>query len=64
MIFSIFPALSAALVGLDQSEIVTIPSLPDAAEREAFTAARIALGPKLSLAHPAERYRATKRWAA
>lgn len=49
--------VDAALAGLDQGELVTIPSLPDAAEWDAVTAARRALWPKLSRDHAAERYR-------
>ncbi len=49
--------VDAALVGLDQREAVTIPSLPDAAEFEAFTNARLALAPNLSRNHAAARYR-------
>jgi uncharacterized protein len=56
--------VDAALAGLDQGELVTIPSLPDAAEWEAFTAARLALGPNLSRDHPAERCRTVERSAA
>jgi len=49
--------VDAALAGLDQKELVTIPSLPDVGEWEHFEAARLALGSKLSRAHPAERYK-------
>ena len=45
----------AALAGLDQGELVTIPSLPEAADWEAFTAARLGLGPNLSHDHPVDR---------
>ncbi len=48
--------VDAALVGLDRGELVTIPSLPDAADWEAFTAARMKLGPNLSRQHAAARY--------
>jgi short-subunit dehydrogenase len=48
--------VDAALAGLDQGELVTIPSLPDASEWEAFNAARLALAPNLSHNHPADRY--------
>jgi len=50
--------VDAALSGLDQGEIVTIPSLPDAGEWERFNAARLAMGPNLSRKVPADRYRA------
>lgn len=43
--------------GLDRGETVTIPSLPDMAEWEAYEAARHNMIPKLSLSSPAERYR-------
>ncbi|GAA4745562.1 SDR family oxidoreductase [Sphingomonas daechungensis] len=49
--------VDAALSGFDQGEFVTIPSLPDASEWEAFDAARTALLPNLSRSEPAERYR-------
>ena len=50
--------VGAALVGLDRGESVTIPSLPDAADWEAYEAARQKLIPNLSLKVPAARYRA------
>jgi short-subunit dehydrogenase len=53
--------VDAALAGLDQGEVVTIPSLPDRAEWEALTAARLRMAPNLSRRHPAERYRATEK---
>ena len=56
--------VDAALARLDQGELITIPSLSDAADWEAFTAARLALGPNLSRDHPAERYRPAERSAA
>jgi uncharacterized protein len=49
--------VDAALVGLDRHELVTIPSLPDIAEWEAYTAARLRLGPNLSRDHAADRYK-------
>jgi uncharacterized protein len=48
--------VDAALAGLDQGEIVTIPSLPDKAEWDAFDAARRAMSGKLSSTVPARRY--------
>ena len=48
--------VDAALAGLDQGETVTIPSLPDKAEWDAFEAARQAMSGKLSSAVPAHRY--------
>jgi short-subunit dehydrogenase len=51
--------VDAALAGLDQGEAVTIPSLPDVADWEAYTEARLRLGPNLSRKHAAGRYRAS-----
>ncbi|HEY4042556.1 MAG TPA: SDR family oxidoreductase [Rhodopila sp.] len=48
--------VDAALAGLDQGELVTIPSLPDKAEWDAFDAARRAMSARLSSAVPARRY--------
>ena len=49
--------VDAALSGLDMGEAVTIPSLPDPADWSRFDDARLALGPNLSLAHAADRYK-------
>jgi short-subunit dehydrogenase len=49
--------VDASLSGLDQGETVTIPSLPNAADFEAFTQARLVLSPNLSRNHAAPRYR-------
>lgn len=48
--------VDASLAGLDQHELITIPSLPDIADWEKFEAARKALGPNLSRRKPAARY--------
>jgi len=48
--------VDAALAGLDQGEIVTIPSLPDKAEWDAYEAARRSMSGRLSSAVPAARY--------
>jgi short-subunit dehydrogenase len=48
--------VDAALAGLDQGEIVTIPSLPDVAEWIAFDTARRVISGRLSAAVPAARY--------
>lgn len=48
--------VDAALAGLDQGELVTLPSLPELADWNAFEAARAALGPNLSHALPAAHY--------
>ena len=49
--------VDAAIAGFFQGEVITIPSLPDIADWDAFEAARRALGPNLSRAEPAARYR-------
>lgn len=48
--------VDAALAGFDAGELVTIPSLPDVADWQAFEAARFKLLPNLSRNGPAERY--------
>jgi short-subunit dehydrogenase len=48
--------VDTALAGLDQGEIVTIPSLPDKAEWDAFETARHAMSGRLSSVVPAPRY--------
>ncbi|GGC69219.1 SDR family NAD(P)-dependent oxidoreductase [Undibacterium terreum] len=50
--------VDASLLGLDRRELITIPSLPDAADWDAYDAARKHLGPNLSHKHPAKRYQA------
>jgi short-subunit dehydrogenase len=49
--------VEAALAGLDQGELVTIPSLPDPADWDAYEAARQKLVPSLSLSALPARYR-------
>jgi short-subunit dehydrogenase len=49
--------VDAALAGFDEGELITIPSLPDAADWSAFVAARHALGPNLSKSSAAARYK-------
>ena len=49
--------VDAALAGLDQGELVTIPSLPEAADWHAYEAARQKLIPNLSLSVSPARYR-------
>jgi hypothetical protein len=51
--------VDAALVGFDRGEVVSIPSLPDVAEWDAYEGARQAMSGRLSSATPAERYRQT-----
>jgi short-subunit dehydrogenase len=48
--------VDAALSGLDQGELITIPSLPDAAHWDAFVAARLVMAPNLSKSKAASRY--------
>lgn len=48
--------VDAALSGLDQGEFVTVPSLPDAADWQAYESARQALFPNLSRTSAAARY--------
>jgi short-subunit dehydrogenase len=48
--------VDAALVGLDQGEFVTLPSLPEVADWQAYESARQALFPNLSRSSPAGRY--------
>jgi short-subunit dehydrogenase len=48
--------VDASLAGLDQGEFVTIPSLPNAADWDAYEAARKTLQPNLSHKEPAKRY--------
>lgn len=50
--------VDAALVGFDRREAITIPPLPDAAQWDAFAAARQAMLPNFRQEHPAVRYRA------
>jgi uncharacterized protein len=48
--------VDAALAGLDQGELVTIPALPDKEEWDRFEAARRDMSTRLSRANPAARY--------
>jgi uncharacterized protein len=50
--------VDAALAGFDHGELVTIPSLPEVADWDAFERARQALGPNLSHSKPAKRFHA------
>jgi len=58
MVMEVGEMVDAALAGFDQGELVTIPSLSNAADWEAVVAARGALGPNLSLSKAAARYKA------
>jgi short-subunit dehydrogenase len=57
MIMEVGEMVDAALAGFDQRELVTIPSLPDAEDWDAFVKARAALGPNLSRNQAAARYK-------
>ncbi|WP_249676718.1 SDR family NAD(P)-dependent oxidoreductase [Pseudomonas abieticivorans] len=48
--------VDAALAGFDQGEVISIPSLPEVGQWEAFVAARHVMGPNLSLSTAAKRY--------
>jgi short-subunit dehydrogenase len=50
-------AVDAALAGLDQGELVTLPSVPEASAWQAYEDARQRLIPYLSRSEPAARYR-------
>ena len=50
--------VDAALAGLDQGELITIPSLPDVADWNDYEGARQKLMPNLSRSNPASRYAA------
>jgi short-subunit dehydrogenase len=56
LVMSVDDLVDAALAGLDQGELATLPSLPQLADWNAFQSARTALGPNLSRSQPAERY--------
>ncbi|MBC9250285.1 SDR family oxidoreductase [Pseudomonas alcaligenes] len=57
MIMEVGEMVDAALAGFDQGELVTIPSLPDAADWQALVSARAKLGPNLSRNSAAARYK-------
>jgi short-subunit dehydrogenase len=57
MIMEVDEMVDAALAGFDQGEFATIPSLPDPADWDSFTKARLALGPNLSHDTAAARYK-------
>lgn len=57
MVMGVDEMVDAALAGFDRGELITIPSLPDPADWEAFNAARLALGPNLSKDRAAARYK-------
>jgi len=55
-VMDVHDMVDAALAGFDAGEVVTIPSLPDAADWQAYEAARQKLLPNLSRNRPAARY--------
>lgn len=57
MIMEVGEMVDAALAGFDQGELVTIPSLPEAADWQALVDARGKLGPNLSHSRAAARYK-------
>lgn len=57
MIMGVDDMVDAAIAGFDQGELVTIPSLPDAADWDAALAAKAKLYPNLSRSEPAARLR-------
>jgi short-subunit dehydrogenase len=57
MIMEAGEMVDAALAGFDQGEFATIPSLPDPADWDAFTTARLNLSPNLSHDKAAARYK-------
>lgn len=56
ILMDVHDLVDAALAGFDAGEVVTIPSLPDVADWQAFEAARLKLLPNLSRNAPAARY--------
>lgn len=56
MVMEVGEMVDAALRGLDLGETITIPSLPDNADLDAYRTARAALRPNLSRKHAAPRY--------
>jgi hypothetical protein len=57
MVMHVDEMVDASLAGFDQGELVTIPSLPDAADWDNFIKARQVLGPNLSHNQPAPRFK-------
>jgi len=55
MVMNVDEMVDAAIAGFDQGEFVTIPSLPDMADWEAYETAREKLRPNLSRSSPATR---------
>ena len=59
IVMPVHALVDAALAGLEQGELVTIPSLPELSDWTAFDQARKTLAPKLSRSVPAARYGTT-----
>jgi len=57
MVMEVGEMVDAALAGFDQGELITIPSLPNAADWDAYVAARLVLTPNLSKDKAAARYK-------
>jgi len=60
IVMSVEDLVDAALVGLDQGELVTIPGLHDGDEWTRFEAARRAISQRFGNSVPAQRYRSAK----
>jgi len=58
MVMEVDEMVDAAVAGLDLGEAVTIPALPEIVQWNALQAARLAMGPYLSLKSSAQRYKA------
>ena len=56
MLMEVDEMVDAALAGLDQGELISIPSLPDPADWQAYEKARLHMAPRLSLKRAASRY--------
>ncbi|WP_186124818.1 SDR family NAD(P)-dependent oxidoreductase [Burkholderia gladioli] len=59
IVMSASDMVDAALLGFDRGELITIPSLHDIAQWDAYEAARRNMAPHLSSKHPATRYLVT-----
>lgn len=63
MLMEVDEMVEAALTGLELGETITIPPLPDFADYEAMTAARLKMAPNLSRKHAAARYKVGQKAA-
>ena len=57
IVMTVDDLVDAALAGYDLGELVTLPSVPEPEDWNAYEAARQRLLPNLSLSTPAQRYR-------